>query len=259
MVGVEEQRLAALREALRACEERAQRATRVRDDFLLVASHELRTPCTSLTLAIQGLLRHACVARCPDEHLWLVLGACDRQIRHLNQLVDRLLDVARMQSGGLGLDLGTVDLAALARGTMASMADAAARARCPLELRGAEQPIVGTWDRERLGQVLVNLLGNALKYGAGRPVSVDLEATPSMARVSVRDAGIGIAARDLDRVFEPFQRAVAAKEFAGLGLGLYIVREIVGAHGGSIRADSAPGEGSTFVTDLPRCPAGRAP
>jgi PAS domain S-box-containing protein len=235
--------------------EEAQRAIRVRDDFLLVASHELRTPCTSLTLAVQSLVRYASTGRFPalaDKHAQLMLGACDRQIRHLNQLVDRLLDVARLQSGRLQLELEPVDLAALTRDVLGSMADLAIRAQCALELLGAERPVVGRWDRARLQQVIVNLLGNALKYGAGKPVEVRLEATPSRARLSVRDSGIGIAAHDLPRVFEPFERAVPAKEFAGLGLGLFVVRQIIDAHGGSVRVESSPGAGSTFVADLPK-------
>jgi PAS domain S-box-containing protein len=235
--------------------EEAQRAIQVRDDFLLVASHELRTPCTSLTLAVQGLVRYADASAfrgMTDKHLQLMLGACDRQIRHLNQLVDRLLDVARLQSGRLRLELEMLDLASLAHDVLASMGDQAARARCSLELVGAERPVMGRWDRARLQQVLTNLLGNAFKYGAGKPVAVRIESTPATATLSVRDAGIGIAPEDLLRVFEPFERAVPAKDFAGFGLGLFIVRQIVEAHGGTMRIESSPGAGSMFLADLPR-------
>ena len=111
--------------------------------------------------------------------------------------------------------------------------------------------LVGRWDTQRLEQVVINLLTNALKYGAGKPVHLRLAAEGERARLSVRDEGIGIAAEDQGRIFERFERAVSDRHFGGLGLGLYICRQIVDALGGTIAVRSTPGEGSTFEVVLP--------
>jgi PAS domain S-box-containing protein len=234
--------------------EDAQRAIRVREDFLLVASHELRTPCTSLTLGVQGLLRRAragTLTAVPSGRVEATLGTCERQIHQLNLLVDRLLDVAQLQSDRLLLDLERVDLAALAREAVDGFAEVANRADSRLELHGASVPVVGRWDRSRLQQVVVNLLNNAIKYGAGKAIELRIETAGSCARLVVRDRGIGIAQEHQQRVFDAFERAVSPREFAGLGLGLYIVRQIVAAHEGFLRLESAPDQGSTFCVELP--------
>ena len=199
-------------------------------------------------------MRHAragSLAAVPAAHLDVMLGACDRQIHQLNLLVDRLLDVARIQSDRLRLELESVDLAALARDAIDGVAAIASRAQSSLELHGATVPVVGHWDGARLRQMVANLLSNALKFGAGKPIEVRLDATESTARLVVRDSGIGIPAERQQKLFGPFERAVSPREFAGLGLGLFIVQQIVAAHGGSIRIDSAPGLGSTFTVELP--------
>jgi signal transduction histidine kinase len=112
--------------------------------------------------------------------------------------------------------------------------------------------VPGLWDRARLEQVVTNLLSNAVKYGRGQPIEVAVMGADDRARLVVRDQGIGIAPEHLSRIFERFERAVSAHNYGGLGLGLYIVRQIVEAHGGAIHVTSTPGEGSTFVVDLPR-------
>ena len=112
-------------------------------------------------------------------------------------------------------------------------------------------PAVGRWDRARLDDVLANLLSNAVKYGQGKPIEVSVEAGERSARLTVRDHGIGLAPEDQARVFERFERAVSGHEYGGLGLGLYIVRELVQAHGGTVRVESAPGAGAAFIVELP--------
>jgi signal transduction histidine kinase len=143
-----------------------------------------------------------------------------------------------------------VDLSALVREVVSRFAAQAARTNTPLEVNAAE-PVVGRWDRIRLEQVASSLLSNALKYGAGRPVHVLVERTPTGARLTVRDEGLGISPEHLPRIFDRFERAVSAEHFGGLGLGLYLTRHLVEAFGGTIRASSEPGKGATFEVDLP--------
>jgi signal transduction histidine kinase len=124
-------------------------------------------------------------------------------------------------------------------------------AGCAPELAAAA-PVVGRWDRLRLEQVLTNLLSNAIKYGAGRPIEISVEATDERARLSVRDQGIGIPPEHHGRIFERFQRAVSRRHYGGFGLGLWISRRTVEAMGGTLTLASTPGQGATFVVELPR-------
>jgi signal transduction histidine kinase len=176
--------------------------------------------------------------------------AASAQADRLAHLVGTLLDVSRITSGRMDLHRGRVDLAALARQVVSHFHELAERAGSTLELH-ADSPVEGSWDRLRVEQVLTNLVSNAIKFGGAKPVEVTVCRAGPHGRVTVRDHGIGIAAEDLDRVFHRFERTSAAAKYAGLGMGLYIARQIVEAHGGIIRAESAPNVGTTFVTDLP--------
>ncbi|MBI5546155.1 MAG: GAF domain-containing protein [Deltaproteobacteria bacterium] len=232
---------------------RTQEAVRARDEFLSIASHELRTPITSLQLAAQGLLRltkAGSLAKVPPEFLASSLETATRQSGRMAQLIDRLLDVSRIQAGRLDLQLEQVDLTTVAREILAQTAAEAARSGCAVTLK-AEVPVVGRWDRARLEQVVANLLSNALKYGAGKPVEIEVTAEADLARLVVRDQGIGIPPERVGRIFERFERAVSARHYSGLGLGLYIVRRVLDALGGSIQVQSQPGSGSTFLVELP--------
>lgn len=232
---------------------RTQEAVRARDEFLSIASHELRTPITSLQLAAQGLLRLSrtdSLSKVPPEFLISSLETAVRQSGRMAQLIDRLLDVSRIQAGRLELQLEDVDLAAVVREMATQTAPEAARAGCLVTLK-AEAPVVGRWDRPRLEQVVANLLSNAFKYGAGKPVQIEVVGAATFATLSVVDQGIGIPVERQGRIFERFERAVSARHYSGLGLGLYIVRRVLEALGGSIRVQSAPGAGSTFTVELP--------
>jgi PAS domain S-box-containing protein len=233
----------------------AQRAVQVREDFLSVAGHELRTPLTSLKLQLQLLSR----ILSPDSSGKIVsrLSVIGRQVGRLESLVTSLLDVGRLSAGRLELELGDVDLSALAREVLERLADIFEQAGCEVRLE-ASAPVHGLWDAQRLDQVLVNLLTNAAKYGAGRPVHVRVEAVTGGAKLTVRDEGIGIPADALPRLFGRFERAVSDREYGGLGLGLYISRQLVEAMGGGVRVDSRPGEGATFTVELPLRPAAHA-
>lgn len=225
----------------------AEDALRVREEFLSVASHELRTPVTALELQLEMLLRMNAKAReIPRDRLELARA----QVLRLARLVDQLLDVSRISAGRLQLDIDRFDLAELTREVTARYREQARRVGSSLEVTvGAEA--VGAWDRARIEQVLTNLVTNAIKYGQGQPIEIDVRSSGDRALVSVRDHGIGISPEDQARVFAQFERAVPQRRYGGLGLGLWIVRQIVEAHGGTVRVESSPGAGSTFVVELP--------
>jgi signal transduction histidine kinase len=246
----EEQLRIAERDAVeqRGRTEQAQDALRERDEFISVAAHELRTPLTALQLKLQGLERG--LVRDPQKRSERLEGAV-RQTERLARLVDRLLDVSRIASGRLEISPEEFDLAELVRQVAEDFRDPAANARAPLELHLPEKA-EGSWDRLRIEQILVNLLSNAVKYGAGKPIALTLEVKEDVVRLLIADRGIGIAPQDARRIFGRFQRAASTRHYGGMGLGLYITSHIVEAHGGTIAVESTPGEGATFIVELPR-------
>ncbi|MFP2910228.1 ATP-binding protein [Pyxidicoccus sp. 3LFB2] len=241
---------------LKTVERHLQEAIRARDEFLSVASHELKTPLTSLGLRLHALSR--AIDADPESSIARRHGrevvAMKRQVTRLAELIDGLLDVSRISTGRLRIHYEPVDLTALVQEMVARFVPEAERAGCALEIRRAG-PCEGSWDRLRLEQVVSNLLSNALKYGAGQPVHVHVEEANGLARLWVRDQGIGIDAAAHARIFQKFERAVSERHYGGLGLGLYVVRTLVEAMGGTIRVESQPGEGATFIVELPLQPA----
>jgi len=154
--------------------------------------------------------------------------------------------------GRLDLDLEEIELGAVVADAVAQLEDEATQTGSSLTARGT--PVRGFWDRLRVSQVVTNLLSNAVKYGAGKPVEVTFGPSATGARLVVRDEGIGIDPAAQRQIFERFERAVSSRNYGGLGLGLYIVKRIVEAHGGTIRVESAPGAGAAFVVELPSRP-----
>jgi PAS domain S-box-containing protein len=253
---MEEQVLLAEQKTLeeRARALQAREALRERDEFISVAAHELRTPLTALQLKLQGLERGLRAGmrekRAAAASLGSRLDGALRQTERLSSLIERLLDVSRIAAGRLELAPERFDLAALVRQIAEDFKDPAAAVGSELRVH-ASQPLEGSWDRLRMEQVLVNLLSNAVKYGAGRPVSVKVDTAGERVRITVADEGIGIAPEDIARIFTRFERAAPLRHYGGLGLGLYISRHIVDAHGGRIDVESQLGKGSTFIVDLP--------
>lgn len=235
---------------------------RARDDFLAIAAHELKTPLTPLRLQTGGLLRELRRGEDPAR----LLGTLERRLEiidaasaRLEGLIEELLDVSRTSVGQLAIELEEVDLATLVEGVVRDMGDEIARSGSTVEVH-AEPDVRGRWDAVRLAQVVKNLLSNALKYGAQRPIHVSISHDDCLARLSVRDRGIGIAPEAQSRIFERFERLGPVRHHGGFGLGLWIVRQIAIAHGGDVTVVSRPDEGSEFVVVLPLDPtAARAP
>jgi signal transduction histidine kinase/PAS domain-containing protein len=230
----------------------SQAAIQTRDEFLSIASHELRTPLTSLLLRLEGFERSTRDERALDvRQLQSSLGVIHRQAKRLNALVEQLLDVARLRRGFLELDREQADLSEILRDVCGRFAGNLSNAGCPITI-STPAPVMGCWDRIRMEQVITNLLSNAIKFAQSSAIDAGVDVDADVARLYVRDRGMGIPPADQERIFERFERTDTSKHFGGLGLGLYITRQIVEAHGGTIRVTSNPGQGSTFIVKLPR-------
>jgi signal transduction histidine kinase len=233
-------------------EEELRRTVHLREEFLSIASHELRTPITTLGLQTEVLLRGHGQHAVSDD-LRRKLGVIRNQVLRLDQLVSVLLDVSRLMAGRLVLSPDNVDLVIVVTEAVDLVRDSAEQAGCAINVRGAPS-IPGRWDKLRLGQVVTNLLSNAIKFGHGQPIDVGVEHLGDRARLTVTDRGVGIPLDAQERIFKRFERASSERHFPGLGLGLWITKEIIEACGGSIRVASQPGQGACFTVELPREP-----
>ena len=229
-------------------------AVRIRDEFISICSHELKTPITSMKLQFQAAQRQIAKG---DERAWSLgavekrIGNANRQLVRMAKLIEEMLDVSRMGQGELRLNLQSCDLSALARGVVDSFYEQLLGAN--LSVR-AELP-ENCWivcDSFRIEQVLSNLISNAMKYGGGTPITVSLDWLGGWAVLTVRDEGEGVSEEHRERIFGPFERAEGTRHVNGLGLGLYISRRIVEAHGGRIWVESATGGGAQFKVELPK-------
>jgi PAS domain S-box-containing protein len=229
-------------------QDRAEAAVRLRDEFLAIASHELRTPLSTLVLRLGLLERHAENGDLPQVQS-SVKRATD-QTERMRRLVDRLLDVSQLASGRLKLELETGDLGEIVQEAIGRFSEDASNAQCELRLTAAKG-VHARVDKFRLDEAVGNVISNAIKYGAGKPINVELKAKDGKAMIAVQDRGIGIPVEDLSRIFGRFERTTISHNYGGLGLGLYIANQVIEQHGGSIRAESRSGGGARIVIELP--------
>ncbi|MCC2677097.1 MAG: putative response receiver/sensor histidine kinase, hybrid [Ramlibacter sp.] len=245
--------LARQRQQLQEAKADLQRAVNMRDDFMSLIAHELRNPLNSVYLQAQLRRKMLSSPRPPDPQAMIKMVERDeRQIRSMVRLLDDMLDVSRARTGNLAIVPGPFDLAASARAVVEAIQAQAEGSGVTLTLAAPDTlPMVG--DEFRIEQVITNLLTNALRYGQGKPVAVavGIREHEPVAFVSVRDQGMGIAEADQERIFEQFERTDGVSQIAGLGLGLYIARQIAQAHQGRLEVRSAPGDGAEFILSLP--------
>ncbi len=230
---------------------KAQEAIRARDDFLSMASHELRTPITSLRLFAQKLAQKASHAA-PAT----VIGLSERILRQtarLDRMAERLLDTCEIGAGYPSIERAPTDLVTVVDDVVQAFTEPAAHAGSQL-LVSFPGPVVGLWDPVRLEQIVANLLDNSIKFGEGKPIHIDVDANEHRVRLSIRDEGPGISDEEAAHVFERYWRSKRAKNHGGLGLGLYVVSEMAKAQGGTVRLESREGRGSTFTLELPLGP-----
>jgi signal transduction histidine kinase len=249
---------ATVREHERMLRLASERSAQARKEFLLTASHELKTPITSIKAAAQLLARSVTAPRADASPQKLMQWSriISSQVERLESLVHDLLEAARIEQGRLELRVAPTDLVDLARQVLERFGDLADHAPRHTLVLDAPQPVLGVWDPVQLDHVLANLVSNALKYSpAGGEVRVAIAALDGWVLLRVSDQGVGIAAADRARLFEPFARGAHIESgVEGTGLGLYITAAIVRRHGGELQIDSAEGRGATVVVRLPQTP-----
>lgn len=238
---------------LSAAMHRAEEAVKARDQFFSIASHELKTPLTSLKLQAQMRRRHLAKGDYSDFAPAKLPKLCEddeKQVNRLAFLVDNMLDISRLTSDNFRLSLTEINLGEFFEELVRRLGPALKETGTEVFVHSAAA-VHGIWDRHRLEQVFTNLLSNAAKYASGKPVDIYFSAESGLVTIEVRDHGEGIPAVAQGRIFEPFERANAKSDIIGLGLGLYIVKQIVDAHGGKITVKSVAGEGASFIVVLP--------
>jgi signal transduction histidine kinase len=224
-----------------------------RDEFLLMASHELKTPLTPLSLQLDTfiqLYKDGTASSIPPEKLLRMLYTSQGQVDRLSRLINELVDASRLSTQKIELNLTQTNLSVLAKKVINDFSEEIKRSGSTLSLT-IESDVSGKWDSFRVEQVLINLLINCLKYGGGKAINITVGVHGDVAKFQIKDHGIGIAKIDHARIFQRFERAVSAKNYSGLGLGLYISNQIVSLHGGRIELESQLNEGSTFTVLLP--------
>lgn len=238
---------------LNQTQQELERSLKMRDEFMSLVAHELRTPLNTLFLETQMRslqIKRGNTSAFAPQQMEAMVQRDERQIKSMIRLIDDMLDVSRMRSGKLSIRPAQVELMSLLERVVSDLSLQAATTGSSLTLR-PHDPVSGCWDEFRVEQVIVNLLTNALRYGCGQPVEVSVERDGACVRIDVRDSGKGIAPGDLERIFEPYERGARNGEPKGLGLGLYISRQLAISHSGELRVSSSAGQGSVFSLVLP--------
>ena len=233
--------------------EASQEALRIKNEFISIASHELKTPLTSIKLQTQ-MTQMSAEKNDPQayspERMKKLVNQIDRQANRLTNLIEDMLDVSRISLGKLALDLVSTSINSLIEEALEALAEHIKQSGNEVIVK-MDPNVVANIDRFRMEQVVINLLTNATKYGEGKPITVRLTQNENEFSISVCDQGMGIAKENQERIFARFERAVTAKNISGLGLGLYISQQIVQAHRGTILVQSAPNEGACFIVNIP--------
>ncbi|MBC7692881.1 MAG: PAS domain-containing protein [Methylotenera sp.] len=234
-------------------------AVRTRDQFISFVSHEIRTPMTALKMQVQMIQKLAstnCVRSPENDQLLNQLAfKAQQQVDEMAKLVKDMFDISALKSGKLLFQNQRIDLVELVRETIERYRQGdlenASQIECGVISLRFETAVVGFWDKTRLTQVISNLIGNAIKYGKSRPIDITVEQKGSFACMTFRDHGIGISPKDVHKIFECYERGSTGMALAGMGLGLYIVRQIVHALGGQISVESELNVGTTFKVEIP--------
>lgn len=228
----------------------AEAAVQARDEFLLVAAHDLKTPLATLKIQTDGMRKMEASGRLAPPVIEKGLKLIERQVERLIHLERSLMELALINEGKFELVKSRCDLAEIVQEVTGRYAPLLERAHCALESAlgcGA----TGFWDRDRVERIVENLLSNAAKFGAGHPIRVDVTAAGEMVRLTISDQGVGIPSDQQERIFERFDRGSTATHYGGMGMGLFIVSKIVNAHSGAIRVESSPHQGASFIVELP--------
>ncbi|MDI2142245.1 MULTISPECIES: hybrid sensor histidine kinase/response regulator [unclassified Pseudomonas] len=243
----------ALLQQLQSTQGELEQAVRMRDDFMSIVAHEVRTPLNGLILETQLRKMHLArdnAAAFTLDKMHAMVDRDERQIKSLIRLIEDMLDVSRIRTGKLSIRPSRFDLVQLVGTLLENFAQQIEAAETEVSFTAAE-PVEGEWDEFRIEQVVSNLLTNALRYGGKSPIQVRVYREGNEARVEVQDQGIGISEENQKRIFQQFERVSAKTVVAGLGLGLFISEQIVAAHGGSIVVESKINEGALFRVCLP--------
>ncbi len=227
-------------------------AVAARDVFIAVAAHELRNPMTPMVGQLDLLLTGLRAGRLSPGQVEQRLVRIQHAMNNYLRRATALLDVSRLTSGQFRLDVSAFDLSALVRDVVETFAEPSRYAGCPIGL-AVPPSLPGTWDHVAMEQIIDNLVSNAVKYGGSRPIEVCAEALGAEVRITVRDGGPGISAKDRTRIFSRFERVVGQHERrSGFGVGLWVVGQLVAVMDGTIAVEDAPGGGTAFVVSLPR-------
>ena len=243
----------ALLQQLQSTQSELEQAVRMRDDFMSIVAHEVRTPLNGLILETQLRKMHLArdnAAAFTLDKMHAMVDRDERQIKSLIRLIEDMLDVSRIRTGKLSIRPNSFDLVQLVSNLLQNFAAQIEAAETTVTFE-ADVPVKGCWDEFRIEQVISNLLTNALRYGGRSPIQVRVYRQGNEARVEVQDHGIGISSENQKRIFQQFERVSAKTVVAGLGLGLFISEQIVAAHGGSIVVESQINEGALFRVCLP--------